>query len=453
MLSAEAFLFYLITFGLYYLQMDISSLYQIYQKHPDICTDTRRIRPGCIFVALKGDTFDGNQFATEALRNGAAYAMVSDPSITGDTIIYFHDTLLTLQELATYHRLQFQIPFLSITGSNGKTTTKELVSAVLASKYKTHFTTGNLNNHIGVPLTILGISNDIEMAVIEMGANHIGEIKRLCEIARPTHGLITNIGKAHLEGFGSIEGVQQAKGELFDYLKKHDGHAFVNTDDPRVSEIGKSLPNKTSYGFDRNQNPDLHFNFIPEGDGFVIENTDHDIKIVSSMFGHYNAVNMAAAYSVGIHFNVPDQKLIDCLSSFIPGANRSEILQYRGCTFIKDAYNANPSSMELALKAFSTRYPKGRVILGDMKELGEESLQAHIYMIDLALSLGISQITLIGPEFKKAIQTMTDHENILPLDSIEDLKKKWNWDECKGDAFLLKGSRSMHLEKLLDDED
>ncbi|MDQ3015963.1 MAG: Mur ligase family protein, partial [Bacteroidota bacterium] len=216
--------------------MTVEQLYQLYKGHPEVCTDTREILPGCIFFALSGAHFDGNKFAMEALKKGAAYAVVSDPGLQQSQFIYTEDTLLILQQLALFHRESLQIPFLAITGSNGKTTTKELVSTVLSKQYKIHATVGNFNNHIGVPLTLLQIKEDTEIAVIEMGANHIGEISALCQIAKPTHGLITNIGRAHLEGFGSLEGVKQGKGELFDFLHSHNGITFVNADDSRVRE-------------------------------------------------------------------------------------------------------------------------------------------------------------------------------------------------------------------------
>ena len=434
--------------------MDITKLYDIYLKHPVICTDTRSIEPDCLFFALGGANFDGNKFAAEALEKGAAYCIVSDITLSGDKYLNVESTLETLQQLALYHRKHFTIPVIAITGSNGKTTTKELVTAVLRCEYKVHATTGNFNNHIGVPLTLLSMPQDTEMAVVEMGANHIGEIKMLCGIAMPTHGLITNIGKAHLEGFGSIEGVRQAKGELFDYLKESNGYAFVNADDLATFELGRDIIEKTTYGLKNDHHPAVHFTCEPmDGEeGFILKNTNGDVVIRSSMFGYYNASNILAAYVIGSHFNVREELMIDSLTSYKPGANRSEVVNVGGCTVVKDAYNANPSSMEFALKAFAERYPTGCVILGAMKELGSESVNAHMRIIDLITTLGLKEVILIGEEFKVALQAF----NTKPVpdfriaDNVDDIKETWDWGQCNGKAVLLKGSRSMHLERLLD---
>lgn len=434
--------------------MDITKLYDIYLKHPVICTDTRAIEPDCLFFALGGVNFDGNKFAAEALAKGAAYCIVSDNSLSGEKYIKVERTLETLQELALYHRKHFTIPVIAITGSNGKTTTKELVTTVLKCEYKVHATTGNFNNHIGVPLTLLSMPPDIEIAVVEMGANHIGEIKMLCNIAMPTHGLITNIGKAHLEGFGSVEGVRQAKGELFDYLKETNGYAFVNADDLSTFELGRDIIEKTTYGLKNDHHPAVHFTFeqMDGEEGFILKDTNSDVTIRSSMFGYYNASNMLAAYVVGSHFKVRDEMMIGSLSSYTPGANRSEVVNVAGCTVVKDAYNANPSSMENALKAFADRYPKGWVILGAMKELGEESVNAHQQVIDLITTLGFEKVILIGEEFKAAMQGFdrTPVPDFILADNVDDIKKTWDWDQCKTKAVLLKGSRSMYLERLLD---
>lgn len=434
--------------------MDLEALYDIYKHHSFICTDTRSIQKDCIFFALPGANFDGNQFAYEALEKGAAYAVVSDSSLKNPNLILVEDTLDTLQSLASYHRRQFNIPLIAITGSNGKTTTKELITTVLSLKYKTHATVGNLNNHIGVPVTLLRMPPETEIAVIEMGANHIGEIHDLCEIALPTHGLITNIGKAHLEGFGSMEGVRKAKGELYDFLKTHNGYAFVNADDPALLEMGKYIIQKTSYGFNKSEAPAVLFNYsnAPENDGFIVGDELNDIIIHSKMLGRYNASNILAAYTVGMHFHVDRKLMAESLATYTPASNRSEIISHSGCTIIKDAYNANPSSMELALRAFAERYLDGWVVLGSMKELGTESENAHKHIINVLLSLGFSRIYLIGQEFISALAKVdtSDQQFIVTADSIDDLKNKWDWDQCNGTAILLKGSRSMHLERLLE---
>lgn len=436
------------------MQTDITMLYQLFQEHPYISTDTRNIRENSIFFALKGANFDGNTFAAEALRQGAAYAVVSDPLLTGDRILQVPDTLLALQSLANHHRRQLHIPVLAITGSNGKTTTKELITTALSVKYNVHATLGNLNNHIGVPLTLLGVTRDIEFVVCEMGANHGGEIAQLCEIAQPTHGLITNIGQAHLEGFGSVEGVKKAKGELFEYLNQHGGTAFVNTDDPNLIDLGLPLSNKVTYGFNAAPGPNILFTYTssPDQHGFTLTDPASALAIHSSMFGIYNASNMLAAYTVGKYFNVPQDDMVDALSTFVPRANRSERLVYKNCILVKDAYNANPSSMELAIRAFSELYPDGWIVIGDMKELGEGSPGAHLHIVKLVSAMQFGRIYLVGEAFKKALVTSgIEDPRFIPADKIESVKGGWNWADCSGNALLLKGSRSMHLEQLLDD--
>lgn len=434
--------------------MDIKQLYEIYKTNPVISTDSRHIQEGSIFFAISGSTYDGNQFAADAIEKGATYAVVTDASLKGEKYIIVDNTLETLQSLAIYHRQHFTIPVIAITGTNGKTTTKELVTTVLKSKFKVHATRGNYNNHIGVPLTLLSMPSDTEIAVIEMGANHIGEIKMLCSYALPTHGLITNIGKAHLEGFGSVEGVRQAKGELFEFLKETGGYAFVNADDPAVHDLSENMIDKTTYGFKQDYHPAIYFNY--QGDsmdgGFTISDPDNLVTIKSSMFGHYNAMNMLAAYTVGLHFNVERDVIIQQLTSFVPGANRSERIIRSGCTVIKDAYNANPSSMELALHSFAENYPNGCVVLGAMKELGIETDHAHSSIVNRAIDLGFKKIFLVGNEFLSAMPETNSGSDltISNFNSIEELKEKWDWNDFNCSAILLKGSRSMHLEKLLD---
>ncbi len=409
--------------------------------------------PGSIFFALKGAHFDGNAFALQAIREGAAYAVVSDISLAGDQLIHVEDTLQTLQSLANFHRRQIQIPVLAITGSNGKTTTKELITDVLAWKFKVHATAGNLNNHIGVPLTLLGITPDVEFVVCEMGANHGGEIATLCSIAEPTHGLITNIGKAHLEGFGSVEGVKKAKGELFDYLREHHGVGFVNTDDPNLREIGEALEKKVTFGLGSSAQPQNDFSYTAHtGEpGFTMTDKHSGLTFHSSMFGHYNASNMLAALAVGRHFKVDEKIIVDSLSGFIPRANRSEVITYNGCLIVKDAYNANPSSMELAVRSFAAQYPDGVIVLGDMKELGPESPSAHRQMLELVASMSFHSIYIVGNAFTQAYGALAFNDSrITPFDDIHSLKAGWRWDKFSGRVMLLKGSRSMLLEHLLE---
>lgn len=432
--------------------MDIPSLYATYLRHSTIATDTRKIVPGSIFFALKGAYFDGNAFAAEAIQQGASFAVVSDPSLRGHQYIHVDDTLLALQALASHHRKNLSVPVLAITGSNGKTTTKELISTVMSIRYKTHATLGNLNNHIGVPLTILSTPTDTEFIICEMGANHAGEIKLLCQIADPTHGLITNIGKAHLEGFGSIEGVQRAKGELFDYLRMKEGMAFVNMDDIRLQEISVPLNKKQTYGLEASNQPQILFTYssVEGQSGFTLENKGHQVKIHSDLFGRYNASNILAAYTIGTYFEVDQNKMVTALSNFVSGANRSEKIAHFGCTVLKDAYNANPSSMELAVSDFAAQYPKGWIILGDMKETGPAEGEVHRQIIELATAKSFERIFLVGNAFFKAYHSLGKTDSrIATADNIESLKKNWHWEDCKGNAILLKGSRSMHLEALL----
>lgn len=430
--------------------MDMQELYDIFKKHKPVFTDTRAVQPGGIFFALKGAYYDGNKFATEALDKGASYAVVSNDSLEGEQYLHVDDTLVALQSLAQYHRRNFNIPVIAITGSNGKTTTKELIATVLNQKFKVHFTSGNLNNHIGVPLTLLNMPGDTEIAVIEMGANHIGEIAELCHIAMPTHGLITNIGKAHLEGFGSFEGVKKAKGELFEYLKNTNGYAFVNADDPSLLEISEYVINKTSYGLTPERGTDVFFKYHADRQGgFTLSDESRPAIIHSQMFGDYNAINMVAAFTIGIHFQVDTRKMIASLSGYIPGNNRSEVIAFKDATIVKDAYNANPSSMEMAIRAFGQQYKRGWLVLGDMKELGAESLQAHRQIISLAKAGDFNRIYLVGDEFKAAYSFEND-QKIQVFDSTDDLKKIWKWEDCRGQSILLKGSRSMKLEQLLD---
>lgn len=430
--------------------MDIARLYDIYLKNPVISTDTRKIQPGSLFFALKGQHFDGNAFAQKALEAGATFSIISDPEITGDRYIHVKDTLQTLQALALHHRKQLMIPFIAITGSNGKTTTKELIASVLKEKYRVKSTSGNLNNHIGVPLTLLAIDTTTEIAIIEMGANHPGEIDFLCNIAMPTHGIITNIGKAHLEGFGSIEGVRKAKGELFDYLNAHDGTAFINTDDPRLAGFASQQRKKVTYSILGNV-ADMSFQFSDDGQqqGFNLRIGNQ--KIESSLFGKYNAHNVAAAYVIGSFFKVPSDKINAAISSFQGGSNRSEMITIEGCIIIKDAYNANPSSMGLAIDAFAEKYPQGWVILGDMKELGKESSEAHLSILKQLQNKKFERIFVVGPEFKKASKTLPpSFSHLVAVDSIDDIKENWQWHDCYGKSLLIKGSRSMQLEKLLE---
>lgn len=340
----------------------IDTLYDIFKKHPTITTDSRKITAGCLFFALKGETFDGNAFAAKALENGAAYAIVDDSQLPqNEHFIVVNDVLKTLQQLATHHRRQFDFPVIGIAGSNGKTTTKELVSAVMSTQYNTHFTKGNLNNHIGVPLTLLELHEDHEVAIIEMGANHQKELYELCEIAEPTHGLITNIGKEHLEGFGGLEGVKKGESEIYQWLAAHKGTIFINDDEDFLQELlptegvrvinyqhseNPSLTNPTYEIVLKSANPYLEVGFL--------NSKNEMIWAQSHLVGEFNFGNLSTSIAIGKYFKVPTQKIKAGIESYKPSMNRSQILTLKsGATVILDAYNANPTSMQHALTSLS----------------------------------------------------------------------------------------------------
>ncbi|RZA09143.1 MAG: UDP-N-acetylmuramoyl-tripeptide--D-alanyl-D-alanine ligase [Moraxellaceae bacterium] len=360
--------------------MEIEAIYNIYLQHPNICNDTRKITQGCIYWAIKGERFDGNTFAQEALDQGAAYAVVDDAIYaTNEKCLLVEDSLKALQDLATYHRNQLKIPVVAITGSNGKTTTKELMLRVLSQKLKTFATPGNLNNHIGLPLSLLQLTKNHEAAIIELGANHQNENAFLCEICQPDCGIITNIGKDHLEGFGGMDGVEKANMELFDYLKKHNKTAFVNLDDERIK---------------RNMNALEHFSYSAymEADVFgevtakfpllkakiSSKKTGKTFEVETQLFGSFQLYNLLAATLVGEYFGVETEQIKQALESYQPQNNRSQIIKQNSNTIILDAYNANPSSMSPAVKDFEA-YPteKKVLLLGDMFELGEDSAKEH----------------------------------------------------------------------------
>jgi UDP-N-acetylmuramoyl-tripeptide--D-alanyl-D-alanine ligase len=427
--------------------MQLEELYKIYQKHPSVQTDTRQLKPGDIFFALKGPNFDGNRFAKQAIDAGAALACIDDKEyeIPGKTL-FVEDSLKTLQDLATFHRKKFSIPFLAITGSNGKTTTKELIHAVLATSFKTYTTEGNLNNHIGVPLTLLKIRNDAELAVIEMGANHIGEIASYCKIALPTHGIITNCGKAHLEGFGSAEGVRKGKGELFDHLRTlTHGFAFVNWDYEYLKEMSKGISGIIKYG----TIPEAHvIGKALKNDPFLevelLQGMDEKV-IRTKLVGEYNLPNVLAAVTVGKFFKVPELKIKVAIENYSPSNSRSQLLQKDSNKFILDAYNANPSSMALAIENFAKLPAENKIlVLGSMAELGTESLDEHINIIRLIKKYPWKAVALVGGDFLKA-------EHAYPKFETTDKVKSWLKDQqFENSYFLIKGSRSMQMEKILD---
>lgn len=426
--------------------MSISTLYKLYLQNPLVCTDTRKIQPGCLFFALKGPTFNGNNFALEALKLGAAYSIIDEPPTQADErLIQVNDVLETLQKLANHHRKQLNIPVIAIVGSNGKTTTKELIYSVLKTGYHVLATPGNFNNHIGLPLTLLQLNQTHEIAIIEMGANHIGENALLCEIAEPSHGLVTNNGMDHLEGFGDIEGVAKSNSELYYYLLKNKGVAFVNAHDEWLMRMASRLTNITTYAgntatrtaqanivaFAHSLQPQLAF-----------ELNGHSVQSVLS--GDYNFDNIMGAIAIGLHFNLSIDKIATGISSYVPSNNRSQWIQHPNNIIFMDAYNANPSSMEAALRNFAQFNHTDKVIvLGDMFEMGAFASQEHQRMVDLCKTLAFETVWLVGEEFNRTNAASFKKFMTTP-DAIEYLKAH----QPQNKAFFLKGSRGMKLETL-----
>ena len=433
--------------------MDILTLYELYKDSGRlISTDSRQVPKGGLFFALKGDNFDGNQFAAAALEAGAAYAVVDDPKLqAAPGCIWVPDVLTALQELAHYHRRHFTFPILAITGSNGKTTTKELVYRVLASHYTCGVTRGNLNNHIGVPLTLLTLDEEMDIAVVEMGANHQGEIALLCAIAAPTHGVITNVGKAHLEGFGGLEGVIKGKGELYDFLTPS-GVVFVNSDEDFLRGMSDHLQRKVFYGSCPSRPQSLYqVQLIQEQPFLEVAFADEHGALwqaTSHLVGKHNLANLTTAISIGQYFKVPEYKIAAAIEAYVPSNNRSQILDIADNRFLLDAYNANPSSMRKALESFS-QLSCGKsskvAILGDMLELGTYTDTEHQAIVDIALNLGFDQLILVGKAFAKAANA----HGVLHFDNTPQLKKWLEAHPFKDSCILLKASRGIGLERLL----
>jgi UDP-N-acetylmuramoyl-tripeptide--D-alanyl-D-alanine ligase len=466
--------------------MTIQQLYDIYLRHPSIRTDTRQLKQGDLFFALKGPNFNGNAFAARAFELGAAYAIIDEtpadllPSDAGqsspassDRLIVVPDVLSTLQELALHHRRQFDIPFIAITGSNGKTTTKELVHATLASTYTTYTTQGNLNNHIGIPLTILSVQKDAQFAVIEMGANHQKEIEAYCRYTLPTHGIITNVGKAHLEGFGGPEGVKKGKGELYDFLRDTAGTAFVLKDSADLTQMSRGIPHIITYG---THDADVT-GVIAFSEALLKVDITHGAAtgpIQTQLVGDYNLPNVLVAVAVGRHFGVSDTAIRQAIEQYAPSNSRSQLIERDGLHIILDAYNANPSSMRAAIENFarlpipgqpSHKAPASKIdrslerslpgdaadpatsrkvlILGAMAELGPESLAEHQAIIDLIGQYPWQQVVLVGGDFRHLSH---------PYLSFANSKEAGRWLAGVGlkDSYLLiKGSRSMKMEEVL----
>lgn len=425
--------------------MDISSLYQLFRRYPSVQTDTRKLQQGDVYFALKGANFNGNQFALQALEKGAAYAIVDEAmAIAHPQIILVDDVLGTLQALALYHRQQLGIHVIAITGSNGKTTTKELVHAVLSSHFKTYTTKGNLNNHIGVPLTLLSIQPDAEIAVVEMGANHQKEIESYCSYTEPTHGIITNCGKAHLEGFGGIEGVRKGKGELYDFLRSHDGTVFLFDDYDYLQQMSAGIPNIIRYGTASG----LVQGHVAISEPFLEVNITEGLStklVKTQLVGSYNLPNVLCALTVGKHLQVPEEKMIAAIEQYTPSNSRSQLVERGSNKIILDAYNANPSSVRLAIENFAKLHTDNKIILlGGMMELGEESIAEHQAIADLIAQYSWNQVVLVGGDFSKVSHQFTYLQNSLEARAwLQQLSPEHSY-------LLIKGSRSMQMEKILE---
>ncbi len=418
----------------------IESIYAHFLEHPVVSTDTRKLIPNSIFFALKGDRFNANAFAASALEQGCALAVVDDPNIVADErYIWVDDVLKCLQDLAAYHRKQMQIPVIGITGTNGKTTTKELINAVLSTQFKTHATQGNLNNHIGVPLTLLSTPKDTEILIVEMGANHPGEIAELCEIAQPNFGVITSLGMAHLEGFGSFENIVETKTALYRAVQKNNGTVFVNNQIPQLMSLS-DMQKRLTYGI---ENAD--FTGHLEDGHFFVNLTYKSKMIPTQLVGDYNFFNILAACAIGEYFGISLEHIAQGLENYAPSNNRSQLIKTRVNTLILDAYNANPTSMEAALQSFAKLSANKKFfILGDMLELGNRSLDEHQRIIALLQKLNLCEGCFVGETFCALSENNLAFENV---EKARDYLSKQTFADC---TFLIKGSRGIRLETLID---
>jgi UDP-N-acetylmuramoyl-tripeptide--D-alanyl-D-alanine ligase len=422
----------------------IDKLYQHYLQYPVICTDTRKITDGCIFFALKGPNFNANSFAKEALEKGASLCVIDEQEYAiNDQYLLVEDVLQALQDLAKRHRASLKIPVIGLTGSNGKTTTKELLTVALSPKYNVLATKGNLNNHIGVPLTILSIKPEHELAIIEMGANHVGEIAMLCGIANPTHGLITNIGKAHLEGFGGIEGVIRGKSELYHHLIQNDGVVWINSNNEILSNMAKRFKNPLFYP----KKGDYYEAEFIEANPNIIFKTEDGNTVATHLIGKYNFENIAVALCAAKYFEVPADLANRAVADYNPENNRSQVLKQGSNTIILDAYNANPTSMASALENLSKMDSNNKVvILGDMKELGQDSLNEHMAIGTLLLEYGFENSFLCGEQMKGAADNYPSAKHAGTREELMAILKNSNISNA---LILIKGSRSMGLEEVL----
>lgn len=427
--------------------MNVEELHQIFLKTPNIITDSRDVKPDSVFFALTGDNFNGNKYAKQALDEGCTCAVIDDIKFKlDDRYIVVDSVLNTLQELARYHRKQLNIPILAITGSNGKTTTKELVSAILGRKYNVVYTKGNFNNHIGVPLTLLRLNKETEIGVIEMGANHPGEISDLCQLAEPSHGIITNIGHAHIEGFGSFENVIKAKSELYNWLRKNNGVIFQNSEDEILNGIVH--PGDKIIPYSISADKESMFS-IAKADPYLEvkwKHNDAEIRLKTQLFGTYNIENLAAAISIGLYFQVDVDEIKAGIELFSPGDNRSQVFKTYENTLILDAYNANPTSMRVAITDFQRiSAPRKVIILGDMFELGQDTLDQHKAIINILESINHFKAFLVGEMFSRA----SEGTHLTSLQNIDEAIQYFMSHPVHSSTILLKGSRMMSLEKLI----
>ena len=425
--------------------MNIASIHNLFLKCKSVSIDTRKIEPNSLFVAIKGERFDANTFAEEALEKGASYVIIDNGAYYIDQrTILVDDSLVALQELAKFHRKYLKLPIIALTGSNGKTTTKELIAVVLSKKYKIKATVGNLNNHIGVPLTLLSFNSETEIGIVEMGANHKKEIEFLCELAKPDYGYITNFGKAHLEGFGGVEGVIEGKSEMYQYLSANDKLAFVNLEDPIQVEKSRMLK---AYSFGVNKtNVDVNITSV-KANPFVAINYSN-LTISTHLIGLYNANNINAALTIGKYFRIDDVAIKEALESYVPENNRSQLLTKGTNQIILDAYNANPSSMAVAIENFLQLESQNKVmILGDMFELGAESQQEHKAIVDLLLNEDEVKCYFIGSAF---YANKMAKSNYWFYNTFEEFSNDLATTEFDTSTILIKGSRGMALERTLD---
>jgi UDP-N-acetylmuramoyl-tripeptide--D-alanyl-D-alanine ligase len=425
--------------------VELARLYKLYLQHPSVQTDTRKIKEGEIFFALSGENFNGNTFAAQALEKGAVYAVIDDAAYAVDNrCIVVQNVLETLQQLAKHHRGQFSIPFIAITGSNGKTTTKELVAAVLGARFKTYATEGNLNNHIGVPLTLLKIKTDAQMAIIEMGANHQKEIEGYCRIAMPTHGIITNCGKAHIEGFGGLEGVRKAKGELYDFIRASGGTIFRNTDLDYLEQMAAGIAKQVTYG-----SANATYTGKPIMDGVFVNIamlTAHtETTIHTQLVGAYNFPNVLAAVAAGLHFGIPIDEIKQAIAAYSPDNSRSQWLQKGTNRIILDAYNANPTSMRAAISNFATANLPGKMLwIGGMKEMGPEERHEHEELVALIGRYEWKNVILVGKEFSGIINGYSWFSN--SADAADYIRSH----PIENSSILIKGSRGSKMEVLME---